>query len=190
MCAFADTPLANSRHNRRSISQGSEARAENDQPIRRWTLTRRTPIPTFTTNNPQRMSAVSIRLMSSVCQFTQTSVPLSFKTVCQISLRTFYRSLTSHTSVLPRLDKSIKEARYMRFCLCQTSQIIKPTSVSQSRAFIPHSIISTRLSRTMVSKSKSSQKPENLKTEEYKTDAKWLKLEKINWKDQDGKQVG
>ncbi|KAE8540185.1 hypothetical protein D1P53_004123 [Cryptococcus gattii VGV] len=40
----------------------------------------------------------------------------------------------------------------------------------------------------MVSKSKSSQKPENLKTEEYKTDAKWLKLEKINWKDQDGKQ--
>lgn len=78
----------------------------------------------------------------------------------------------------------------MRFCLHQTSQIIKTTSVSQSRVFISHFIISTRLSRTMVSKSKSSQKPENLKTEEYKTDAKWLKLEKINWKDQDGKQVG
>lgn len=132
----------------------------------------------------------SICLMSSVCRFTQASVPLSFKTVCQISLRTFYRSLTSHTSVLPRLDRNIKEAGYMRFCLYQTSQIIKTTAVSQSRAFIPHSIISTRLSRTMVSKSKSSQKPENLKTEEYKTDAKWLKLEKINWKDQDGKQVG
>ncbi|TYJ55857.1 hypothetical protein B9479_003380 [Cryptococcus floricola] len=32
------------------------------------------------------------------------------------------------------------------------------------------------------------QQPEILGTEEYKTDAKWLKLEKINWKDQDGKE--
>lgn len=122
---------------------------------------------------------------------THTSFISSFsKTVYPISLRTSNHILTSYTSVLPRLDRGIKEAGYMRFCLHQTSQIIKTTSVSQSRVFIPHFIISTRLSRTMVSKSKSSQKPENLKTEEYKTDAKWLKLEKINWKDQDGKQVG
>lgn len=78
----------------------------------------------------------------------------------------------------------------MRFCLHQTSRTIKTTLLSQPRAFVPHSIIIAQLSRTMVSESKSSQKPENLKTEEYKTDAKWLKLEKINWKDQDGKQVG
>lgn len=78
----------------------------------------------------------------------------------------------------------------MRFCLHQTSRTIKTTLLSQPRAFISHSIIIAQLSRTMVSESKSSQKPENLKTEEYKTDAKWLKLEKINWKDQDGKQVG
>ncbi|OXG85189.1 ADP-ribose pyrophosphatase [Cryptococcus neoformans Gb118] len=76
----------------------------------------------------------------------------------------------------------------MRFCLHQTSRTIKTTLLSQPRAFISHSIIIAQLSRTMVSESKSSQKPENLKTEEYKTDAKWLKLEKINWKDQDGKQ--
>ncbi|WVQ85278.1 hypothetical protein IAT38_007443 [Cryptococcus sp. DSM 104549] len=36
--------------------------------------------------------------------------------------------------------------------------------------------------------SKQAQQPEILGTEEYKTDAKWLKLEKIKWKDQDGKE--
>jgi hypothetical protein len=35
-----------------------------------------------------------------------------------------------------------------------------------------------------------SQKPEILSVEEYKTDAKWLKLENIKWKDQTGKEVG
>nr|XP_031858748.1 uncharacterized protein CI109_005843 [Kwoniella shandongensis]KAA5525820.1 hypothetical protein CI109_005843 [Kwoniella shandongensis] len=36
--------------------------------------------------------------------------------------------------------------------------------------------------------SSDSQKPEIVSTEEYKTDAKWLKLEKIKWKDQEGKE--
>ncbi|KAK1927689.1 putative phosphoribosyl-ATP diphosphatase [Papiliotrema laurentii] len=35
-----------------------------------------------------------------------------------------------------------------------------------------------------------SQKPEILSVEEYKTDAKWLKLENIKWKDQTGKERG
>ena len=33
------------------------------------------------------------------------------------------------------------------------------------------------------------QQPEILGKEELKTEAKWLKMEKINWKDQDGKEV-
>ncbi|KAK8865728.1 hypothetical protein IAR55_000874 [Kwoniella newhampshirensis] len=33
-----------------------------------------------------------------------------------------------------------------------------------------------------------SQEPEILSVEEYETDAKWLKLEKIKWKDQEGKE--
>ena len=33
------------------------------------------------------------------------------------------------------------------------------------------------------------QKPEILGAEEYKTDAKWLKLENIKWKDETGKEV-
>jgi len=37
--------------------------------------------------------------------------------------------------------------------------------------------------------SSSAQKPEIINRQELKTDAKWLKMEKINWKDQDGKEV-
>ena len=44
-----------------------------------------------------------------------------------------------------------------------------------------------RLSRTMSSKN---QQPEILGTEELKTEAKWLKMERIRWKDQEGKEVG
>lgn len=40
--------------------------------------------------------------------------------------------------------------------------------------------------RTM---SSAAQKPEIINREELKTEAKWLKMEKINWKDQDGKEV-
>jgi hypothetical protein len=40
-----------------------------------------------------------------------------------------------------------------------------------------------------MSSSSKAQQPEILSTEELKTDAKWLKMEKINWKDQDGKEV-
>jgi hypothetical protein len=40
-----------------------------------------------------------------------------------------------------------------------------------------------------MSSSSIAQKPEILSVEELKTDAKWLKMEKINWKDQDGKEV-
>lgn len=36
---------------------------------------------------------------------------------------------------------------------------------------------------------KSQQKPEILGTEELKTEAKFLKLERIKWKDQEGKEV-
>lgn len=35
----------------------------------------------------------------------------------------------------------------------------------------------------------SAQKPQILGTDELKTEAKWLKLENIRWKDQDGKEV-
>jgi len=34
-----------------------------------------------------------------------------------------------------------------------------------------------------------SQKPEIISVEEFKTDAKWLKLESIKYKDQTGKEV-
>lgn len=37
--------------------------------------------------------------------------------------------------------------------------------------------------------SSAAQKPEIMSREELKTDAKWLKMEKVNWKDQDGKEV-
>jgi hypothetical protein len=37
--------------------------------------------------------------------------------------------------------------------------------------------------------SSEAQKPEIINREELKTEAKWLKMEKINWKDQDGKEV-
>jgi ADP-ribose pyrophosphatase len=37
--------------------------------------------------------------------------------------------------------------------------------------------------------SSTAQKAEIINTQELKTEAKWLKLEKINWKDQDGKEV-
>lgn len=40
-----------------------------------------------------------------------------------------------------------------------------------------------------MSSSSVAQKPEIISKEELKTDAKWLKMEKINWKDQDGKEV-
>lgn len=40
-----------------------------------------------------------------------------------------------------------------------------------------------------MSSSSVAQQPEILNKEELKTEAKWLKLEKINWKDQDGKEV-
>jgi hypothetical protein len=40
-----------------------------------------------------------------------------------------------------------------------------------------------------MSGSSSKQKPEILGTEELKTEAKWLKLERINWKDEEGKEV-
>ena len=48
-----------------------------------------------------------------------------------------------------------------------------------------------RSKRTMSSPSKqqSPQKPQILGTDELKTEAKWLKLEKIRWKDQEGKEV-
>ncbi|KAI9635035.1 putative phosphoribosyl-ATP diphosphatase [Dioszegia hungarica] len=39
-----------------------------------------------------------------------------------------------------------------------------------------------------MSGSSSKQKPEILGTEELKTEAKWLKLERINWKDEEGKE--
>jgi ADP-ribose pyrophosphatase len=37
--------------------------------------------------------------------------------------------------------------------------------------------------------SSTTQEPEIVNRQELKTDAKWLKMEKINWKDQDGKEV-
>jgi ADP-ribose pyrophosphatase len=37
--------------------------------------------------------------------------------------------------------------------------------------------------------SSEAQKPKIINREELKTEAKWLKMEKINWKDQDGKKV-
>jgi hypothetical protein len=37
--------------------------------------------------------------------------------------------------------------------------------------------------------SSEAQKPEIINRQELKTEAKWLKMEKINWKDQDGKEV-
>jgi ADP-ribose pyrophosphatase len=37
--------------------------------------------------------------------------------------------------------------------------------------------------------SSEAQKPKIISREELKTEAKWLKMEKINWKDQDGKEV-
>jgi len=37
--------------------------------------------------------------------------------------------------------------------------------------------------------SSQAQKPKILNREELKTEAKWLKMEKVNWKDQDGKEV-
>jgi hypothetical protein len=37
--------------------------------------------------------------------------------------------------------------------------------------------------------SSEAQKPKIINREELKTEAKWLKMEKINWKDQDGKEV-
>jgi hypothetical protein len=42
------------------------------------------------------------------------------------------------------------------------------------------------VARTMSSEA---QKPKIINREELKTEAKWLKMEKINWKDQDGKEV-
>ena len=42
------------------------------------------------------------------------------------------------------------------------------------------------ISRAMSSEA---QKPKIINREELKTEAKWLKMEKINWKDQDGKEV-
>ncbi|OCF75136.1 ADP-ribose pyrophosphatase [Kwoniella mangroviensis CBS 8886] len=39
-----------------------------------------------------------------------------------------------------------------------------------------------------MSNSSKKQEPEILSVEEYKTDAKWLKLENIKWKDQEGKE--
>ena len=37
--------------------------------------------------------------------------------------------------------------------------------------------------------SSEAQKPKIINREELKTEAKWLRMEKINWKDQDGKEV-
>ena len=37
--------------------------------------------------------------------------------------------------------------------------------------------------------SSSKQQPEILGTDELKTEAKWLKMERIRWKDEDGKEV-
>jgi len=37
--------------------------------------------------------------------------------------------------------------------------------------------------------SSEAQKAQIINREELKTEAKWLKMEKINWKDQDGKEV-
>jgi hypothetical protein len=41
-----------------------------------------------------------------------------------------------------------------------------------------------------MSSSSHPQPPEVIGTEELKTEAKWLKLERIKWKDQEGKEVG
>jgi hypothetical protein len=46
--------------------------------------------------------------------------------------------------------------------------------------------LSQAVSRAMSSEA---QKPTIINREELKTEAKWLKMEKINWKDQDGKEV-
>jgi hypothetical protein len=46
--------------------------------------------------------------------------------------------------------------------------------------------ISKVVTRAMSSEA---QKPQIINREELKTEAKWLKMEKINWKDQDGKEV-
>ena len=43
--------------------------------------------------------------------------------------------------------------------------------------------------RSIMSSSTTAQKPEILGVDELKTEAKWLKLEKIRWKDQEGKEV-
>ena len=47
--------------------------------------------------------------------------------------------------------------------------------------------LSQAITRTMSSEA---QKAQIINREELKTEAKWLKMEKINWKDQDGKEVG
>lgn len=46
-----------------------------------------------------------------------------------------------------------------------------------------------RVLRGLHTSSSMVQKPEILGAEEYKTDAKWLKLENIKWKDETGKEV-
>jgi hypothetical protein len=46
-----------------------------------------------------------------------------------------------------------------------------------------------RYARSMSATSHQRQ-PEVIGTEELKTEAKWLKLERIKWKDQEGKEVG
>lgn len=85
-------------------------------------------------------------------------------------------------------DRTIDVTRSCRlyFMSLRRSLRIRPFS---SPLFLTSTAISAvRVSRTMSSSSKA-QQPEILSTEELKTDAKWLKMEKINWKDQDGKEV-
>jgi hypothetical protein len=67
-------------------------------------------------------------------------------------------------------------ARPDRSRLCSVHPTRKIRTLSSRRVFTSSVIMS--------------QKAEVLGSEEYKTDAKWLKLENIKWKDQSGKEVG
>ncbi|ODN84249.1 hypothetical protein, variant 2 [Cryptococcus amylolentus CBS 6039] len=72
----------------------------------------------------------------------------------------------------------------MRATFLLRSYRISTTTLRPTTSNLPRQHI-----RTMTKQSaQQAQQPEILGTEEYKTDAKWLKLEKINWKDQDGKE--
>jgi hypothetical protein len=90
----------------------------------------------------------------------------------------------SKTSLINRMPLLLFSL-VMRSSLAQISRISIQARAGLSTSTIraQHILSVHRLIRTM------SQKPEIISVEEFKTDAKWLKLESIKYKDQTGKEV-